>query len=142
MLRTGLLCILFVALVAQIEAQDEGGNYRLCFDSIRPREMRRAHGRYKRECRVEVEEETGLTEGMQWRKAFNKCVVVKYGWYNDEEEDFDVEAFKTTVNAYMGYSDLSDDQKDAVTAAFDTCIKNKWMWLKNMKCMARECAKV
>jgi len=136
MFRLAVIGVLLVATIAQIEAQTME-DFRECFDAIRPKSMRRAHGQYKRDCA----EELGANAGDTDKKI---CVVEKYGWYDAENNSFDSEAFKTTINGYVMYSDLSDERKAAIADKMDFCVRDRWAarwrWLAMIRCMTYHCA--
>jgi len=155
MLRTGLLLIVLVALAANVEAQRGSGgrggrggrgggpNFRACRSVISPRSMKEAHKTFKDQCKEEKENgEIGDT-----REDFKKCVVGKFGWLTADGTSFDVDAFKTTIEARLeeAATNLSDEQKSAVIdSGYDECITEelteKFAFKKMMRCLIKTCA--
>jgi len=143
MLRFTLLALLLAVFVTQVQAGNKGPMtvFDWCRRGVRPTDQGANHNRFKRECAKKLG--IDLSDKSQRTKEFGRCNITPYGWYNEEKQAFDVENFKNVIMGYVGYSDLTDLQKNAIGDGWDDCLTKKEVqfmrWNVIMDCLATKC---
>jgi len=142
MFRFTLLALLLIVAATQVQTgHKEETVFSWCRRGVRPKEQGKNHNRFKRQCAKQLG--IDLTDPDQRTKEWSICSITPYGWYDEENDAFDTEAFRKIVTGYVTYSDLTDLQKEAIGNAWDDCLTEKSIekmrWGEIMSCLSFAC---
>merc|ERR1719250_545475 len=82
-------------------------------------------------------------DGNSGRMEIIQCIAEKRGWIDPDTGEFCLETFEESMEEFFDDSVLSDDQKDAIAEALDTCLNQEDiddLNLRNIvRCLMKAC---